>query len=170
MHRTALRFIAILAPVALASWAGAESTVTISKTHLCCNNCVTGANKAVSSVAGAKAKCDKDAQTIEITAPDEATAQKAVDALVAAGYYGKATGATMKDDSGATAGSVPSTEVSGIHNCCNKCTTTINDTIKKAGGTGKAASKATTFTVTGPLDPVKLVEAFNDAGFSVKVK
>jgi copper chaperone CopZ len=169
MIRTA-RLAALFVSLALTSWTAAKSTVTISNTHLCCNNCVAGANKAVSSVAGATAKCDKDAKTIAITAPDQATAQKAVDALAAAGYYGKAEGAKMTDDSGAKAGTAQTVEVSGIHNCCNKCTTTINDTIKKAGATGKVPAKTTTFTVTGPVDQTKLVEAFNEAGFSVKVK
>src|SRR2546423_15231597 len=82
----------------------AESKVTIDKTHLCCNSCVKGAEKAVTSVKGATATCNKDAGTITVTAPDDATAQKAVDALSAAGYYGHATGATLKDDSGAAAG------------------------------------------------------------------
>ena len=168
MHRNAIRLIALLAPVALATFASAESTVTITKTHLCCNSCVNGVAKAVKPVTGATAKCDKDAQTITISAPDDATAQKAVDALSAAGYYGSATGAKMTDESGAKAGAAQSVEVSGIHNCCKKCTTAINDVIKKAGGSGDVAAKATTFTVTG-VDPVKLVEAFNEAGFSVKV-
>ena len=169
MNRTALRLVALLAPVALASWAGAEATATISKTHLCCNNCLQGVAKAVKPVTGATAKCDRTAQTITITAADEATVQKAVDAISAAGYFGKCEGAKMTDDSGAKAGEVPSAEISGLHNCCNKCTTTINDTIKAAGAKGTAKSKQTTFTVTGPFDPVKLVQAFNDAGFSVKV-
>jgi mercuric ion binding protein len=169
MHRTAIRLVALLAPVALASWASADSTVTITKTHLCCNSCVKGVAKAVKTVDGATAKCDMEAKTITLTGPDDATVQKAVDALVAAGYYGKADGAKMVDDSGAKTGTAQTVEVSGIHNCCKKCTTAINDVIKKAGGTADVAAKATTFTVTG-VDPVKLVEAFNEAGFSVKVE
>lgn len=169
MTRTALRLVALLAPLALASWASAEATATISDTHLCCNSCVNGVAKAVKPVTGAAAKCDRNAKTITITAPDQATAQKAVDALAAAGYYGKCEGAKMTDDSGAKPGDVQSAEISGLHNCCTKCTTAINDTIKKAGAKGTAKSKETTFTVTGPFDPVKLVQAFNDAGFSVKV-
>ena len=166
MNRITLGLAALLAPVALAS---AESTVTISKTHLCCNNCVQGVAKAVKPVTGATAKCDRNAQTITITAADEATVQKAVDAIAAAGYFGKAEGAKMVDDSGAKPGDVQSAEISGLHNCCNKCTTTINDTIKAAGAKGTTKAKETTFTVTGPFDPVKLVQAFNDAGFNVKV-
>jgi copper chaperone CopZ len=153
-----------------ASWAAAETKVTVEKTHLCCNSCVKGAEKAVTSVDGATAKCDMKAGTIAITAPDAATAQKAVDALSAAGYYGKATGADLKDDSGASSGKIKSATVSGFHNCCKKCTTAINSTIKKVpGASGEAEQKADTVTVTGDFDAEKLVKAFNDAGFSVKV-
>src|SRR3954471_6179929 len=109
--------------------AGAETKVTMEKTHLCCNSCVKGAEKAVSSVAGAAIACDKDAGTITITAADAATAQKAVDALLAAGYAGKTTGAETKEDSGAPGGKVKSATVSGFHNCCRKCTTTLNDVL-----------------------------------------
>jgi len=171
MLRTTTRFVALLAPLVLSSWAAAESTVTVSKTHLCCNSCVTGAEKAVASVSGAKATCDRKAQTIAITAPDDAAAQKALDALVAAGYYGNATGGKIANDSGAKAGKATSVEVSGIHNCCKKCTTTINDTIKKVpGAKGEVATKAVTFPVTGNFDPAKLVEALNEAGFHAKVE
>jgi periplasmic mercuric ion binding protein len=148
----------------------AEAKVTIEKTHLCCGTCVKGAEKAVTSVAGATAQCDKGAGSITITAPDAATAQKAVDALVKAGYYGKATGAEIKDTSGAPAGQVKAATVSGFHNCCKKCTTSINEVIAKVpGAKGEVEGKATTVKVSGDFDAKKLVEAFNEAGFSVKV-
>ena len=170
MNRTASRIVALLVPLFATAWVAAETTVTIEKTHLCCGSCVKGVAKAVGTVDGAKAKCDQKADTITITAADDATAQKAVDALVAAGYYGKATGATMKDDSGAPTGNVKSATVSGIHNCCKKCTTAINNLIKTVpGATCEVGLKEESFTVTGDFDAAKLVEAFNDAGFSVKV-
>ncbi len=170
MQRGFALIVASLSLVAGRSSFAAESKVTIEKTHLCCNQCVKGAEKAVSSVSGAKAECDKDAGSITITAPDAATAQKAVDALSAAGYYGKSTGAEFKDESGAVAGNVKSVDVSGFHNCCKKCTTTINNTIKKVPATGEVAPKVDTVTVAGDIDEKKLVDAFHDAGFQVKVK
>ena len=66
----------------------ADTSVKLSNVHLCCNNCVKGVDKALSGVIGAKAQSDKDAGTVTIKAPDKATAQKAVDALLAAGYFG----------------------------------------------------------------------------------
>lgn len=170
MHRTAVRVVSLLVPLFAASSLFADATATIEKTHLCCSNCVKGVQKAVSSVDGAKVKCDQKAQTITVTASDAETAQKAVDAILAAGYYGKVDGATSKDDSGAKAGKSQSLVVSGFHNCCKKCMTTLNSTIKKVpGATGEVEAKATTVTVTGDFDQSALVQAFNDAGFHVKV-
>jgi len=170
MHRAFAAAVISLFAVAAGSSFADEVKATIEKTHLCCNSCVKGAEKAVSSVSGAKATCDRKAETITVTAPDAATAQKAVDALCEAGYFGKATGATMKDDSGASAGSVDSATVSGFHNCCKKCTTSINDTIKKVpGAKGELAAKAVTVKVTGGYDGAKLVQALNEAGFHAKL-
>lgn len=170
MNRIVALTFGIAVSVVAASWAAAETTVTVEKVHLCCGSCAKGVAKAVTSVSGATAKCDTKAGTVTIKAADEATAQKAVDALAAAGFYGKATGATIKDESGAPTGMVKSVTASGIHNCCKKCAVAINKVIKTVpGATGEAEPKAETFTVTGDFDAAKLVEAFNEAGFSIKV-
>jgi copper chaperone CopZ len=171
MYRAAVRVVGLLVPLFAASSVFAEATATMEKTHLCCNNCVKGAQKAIASVEGAKIACDREAQKITVTAADAATAQKAIDALVAAGYWGKVTGADVKDDSGAKAGKSQSVVVSGFHNCCRKCTTTLNDAIKKVpGATGEVAQKATSTPVTGDFDSSKLVESLNEAGFHAKVE
>jgi copper chaperone CopZ len=170
MNRIVALTFGLIVPFVTASWAAAETKVTVEKVHLCCGSCVKGVSKAVTSVTGATAKCDAKAGTVTITAADEATAQKAVDAMSTAGYFGKASGATLKDESGAPAGNVKSLTVSGIHNCCKKCSVAINEAIKKVpGATGEVKPKTDTFTVTGDFDAGKLVEAFNEAGFSIKV-
>ena len=164
-----LALVALVISMAAARTAIAEDAkVKLEKVHLCCNNCVKGAQKAVSSVTGAAAVCDQKAGTISITASDAATAQKAVDALVDAGYYGKTTGASIKESD--ASGTLKSATVSGFHNCCKKCMTTLNDTIQKAGVKGEVEPKATTVTVTGDIDQKKLIQAFEDAGFQVNVE
>lgn len=171
MHRTAALFVGFLIPFAATSWAAASSTVTLEKTHLCCHSCVTDAQAAVAAVPGAKAECDMKAKSITITAPDDATAQKAVDALVAAGFYGEAKGATVTDASGAPTGNVKGLTLSGIHNCCKSCAKAINKVIKSVpGAKGEIQPKEEDVAVTGDFDAGKLVQALNDAGFSVKVK
>jgi copper chaperone CopZ len=168
MHRRIALIAGLLAPLAFASSSMADTTVTLEKTHLCCAACVKAANTAVES-AGAKSLIDQKTDKITITAANDEGAQKAVDALVVAGFYGKVSGGTIKDDAGAPDGNVKSLSVT-THNCCSKCTTAINAVIKAVpGAAGAAQAKVDTFTVTGDYDASALVKAFNDAGFSVKV-
>ena len=150
----------------------ADTTVKISKVHLCCDSCVKGVDKAITSVSGATAKSDKDAGTVIITAPDHAAAQKAADALVAAGYYGKTDDATIKvkGKSGAKKAKVQSLKVHGVHLCCGKCVTAVNDALGKAVGVkGNTAAKgAESFEVTGDFSPKDVFSQLHKAGFAGK--
>ena len=87
--------------LSLAALAAAETKVEVSGLHNCCGACLKGITKAVTS-AGAEAQIGAGDDTVTITAPDKATAQKAVDNLAAAGYHGtvKGDGIAIKDDSG----------------------------------------------------------------------
>src|SRR5205814_10416421 len=76
----------------------AEVTAKIREVHLCCKGCVTGVEKAVDSVAGAKAEADQDSGIVTLTGPDSATVQKAADAMVKAGYFGKSSDPAIKLD------------------------------------------------------------------------
>ncbi|HZL35325.1 MAG TPA: hypothetical protein VFC78_08445 [Tepidisphaeraceae bacterium] len=169
MHRGIAWVVGLMFALGVVPFASADSSVTVKKTHLCCASCVKAANKAVQSVPGAKARIDQKTDTIAITAASEEDAQKAVDALVAAGFYGKVSSGSIKNDAGAPAGNAKSLSVT-THNCCKKCTTAINKVIKSVpGANGEAQPKNDTFTVTGDYDPEALVKAFNAAGFAVKV-
>jgi periplasmic mercuric ion binding protein len=152
----------------------AETKVELKGVHLCCPACVSAVGKIVKTVDGAKAKCDQRKKTIAITAEDDQTAQKVLDALAAGGFHGT-TGnkdLAIKDDSGATAGKVQSLKVSGIHNCCGQCNNGIKATLKKVDGVkgNTAKAKSDSFEVTGDFDPIELVKALNSAGFHVKVE
>jgi copper chaperone CopZ len=153
--------------------ATADSTVTLSGVHLCCDNCVKGVATAVTPVKGATAVCDKSAGTIVLTAADKGTIQKAVDALTAAGYFGKSSDATVKVDasSGAPDGKVKTLEVTGVHLCCNSCVTAMKDVISKIDGikTETVKSKATSFTLTGDFDPKSFIAELQKAGLTAKV-
>jgi len=160
--------------LALGAVARAETKVEVKGVHICCGACVSAANKILKGVDGAKGVVDRKAKSITITAPDDATAQKALDALAAGGFHGD-TGnkdLTFKDDSGASAGKVKKVTVSGIHNCCGACTAGIKAAVKKVdGATGSTVKpKAETFDVTGDFDATDLVKTLNKAGFHVKVE
>ena len=162
-----------VALLALVGAARAETKVELKGVHLCCKQCVNAVGGILKD-AGVKGACDQKARTVTITAADAKAAQKAVDALTAAGFHGTPSSkdVTIKDDSGATAGKVKSLTVSGAHNCCAQCCKAIKATVGAVPGVkaDTAKPKANTFEVTGDFDAAALVKALNDAGFHVKVK
>jgi copper chaperone CopZ len=164
--------LAFIATTALATFASAETTVQISNVHLCCKGCVTGVEKAVATVKGATVACDKDAGTVALTAADAASAQKAVDALNSAGYFGKSADAAVrfKDTSGAKDGKVATLTVSGVHLCCDKCVKGVNAALAKVKGVSSntAEKKVTAFEVKGDFSPKEVFAALQAAGFSGK--
>jgi copper chaperone CopZ len=154
--------------------ARAETKVELKGVHLCCDACIDTVGKTLKGVDGVKGECDAKLKTVTITAPDDKTAQKALDALAAAGFHGD-TGnkdLAIKDDSGAAAGKVKTVTVTGVHNCCKACCKAIKETLKKVDGVTEdtAKPKVDTFDVTGDFDAAALVKALNDAGFHVKIK
>jgi copper chaperone CopZ len=148
----------------------ADTSVTLSDVHVCCGNCVKNADATAAKVTGAKAVADQSARTIVVTAPDAATAQKAVNALIGAGFYGKSSDAAIKVDapSNAPAGKVQKLEVAGVHLCCPKCVTVVKDILSKVPGvtSNTAAAKAETFTITGDFEPKVVFEELNKAGMA----
>jgi len=126
------------------------------------------------SVEGVQSRCDMENGTIAVTAGDDAAAQKALDALAAAGFYGR-TGKhklAMKAVGDVRRGKVNRVKVSGIHNCCGLCCEAIKQAIATVDGvTGDTAEpQATTFEVIGDFDAAALVTALNVAGFSAQVE
>jgi periplasmic mercuric ion binding protein len=151
-----------------------EIKVELRGVHLCCQGCVNAADAALMSVEGVNSRYDMDNGTVTFTASDAAAAQKALDALAAAGFHGS-TGnnqVAMKAVSGIPQGKVKTLKVSGIHNCCGPCCEAIKGAIATVDGvTGDTARpRATTFEVTGDFDAAALVKALNAAGFSARVE
>jgi len=163
----------LFAALVLAATVRAETKVELKGVHLCCPACVKAVGTILKNIEGVTGSCDAKGKTVTITAPDTATAQKAVDALAAGGFHGDTgnKGVTVKDDSGVPTGKVKSLTVSGVHNCCGSCCQAIKKAIKTVDGvTGDTAKpKETTFEVTGDFDAAELVKALHAAGFHVKV-
>jgi copper chaperone CopZ len=150
----------------------ADTTVKLSNVHLCCNSCVKGVEKALSGVAGATAQADKESGTVTITAPDKATAKKAIKALVAAGFFGSSSDPNIKvkAKSGAKDAKVQSLKVNGVHLCCNKCVSSATEALEKVPGVkANTASKgAESFEITGDFNAKDAMAALNKAGFAGK--
>lgn len=148
--------------------------VELTGVHLCCQGCVDAADAALMSVEGVTSRCDMEKGTVALTAGDEAAAQKALDALAAAGFYGRPDNRklAMRAMNDIPRGKVNSVKVSGIHNCCEPCCEAIKGAIATVDGvTGDTAeAQATTFEVIGDFDAATLVKALNVAGFSARVE
>jgi hypothetical protein len=163
--RTAMLGIAALALGAMTTTTASAAEAKLTNVHVCCNSCKKGIDAAVTG-AGAKAKIDKT--TVTVTADDEAGVKKAVDALLAAGYYGNGATATAAAPSDAKAKSV---SVEGVHLCCGKCVTAFNKAVTAAGVTRTDAAKnAKTVTVEGDVSPKEVLDALHKAGFNAAVK
>ena len=162
---------ALLVPVPSAR---AETKIELKGVHLCCPRCTAAVKSALRKVDGVKGTCDQKKGTVTIEAPDDATAQKALDALAAKGFHGDTGNSTLKikEDSGVAAGKVTSLKLVGIHDCCGRCNVAIKSALKKVDGvTGDTAKpKTDSLTVTGNFDGVELVKALNAAGFHVRVQ
>lgn len=164
----------ILAALALAASASAaDMTAKITDVHLCCKSCVTGVEKAVAKVDGAKVEADKDTGVVTLTAANKATLQKAADAILAAGYYGKAADDTIKIRAKRNAKDemVKSVKISGVHICCGKCEKAVDKAVKSVPGvTADTAKKdAESFEVTGDFNEKAVFDALQKAGFTGKV-
>jgi copper chaperone CopZ len=153
--------------------ARAETKIELKNVHLCCGQCKGAVEKIMKGVDGVTAKCDQDAGNVSITAKDDETAQKALDALAAAGFHGDSGNEKIKIKSAAgDSKKVQTLTLTGIHNCCGACCKAIKATVKKVNGvTGDTAKpKVNTFEVTGEFDAAELIKALEAEGFHVKVK
>jgi periplasmic mercuric ion binding protein len=163
---------AILA-LTLAVSAQAESTVKLTDVHLCCQSCVKGVDKVASKVDGVKATSSMDDKTVSLTGPDNAALQKTVDALVAAGYYGKSSDPAIKvnAETGAKDEKVQSLKIEDVHLCCGSCVKAVNRALGGVSGvTGNTAAKgATSFTVSGDFNEKDVFNALEKEGLTGRV-
>src|SRR6476646_2059721 len=101
--KTILTFVVMAIGLAFSIQA-ADVSVKLSDVHLCCQGCVKGVRAAVGTVQGVTVEADKDEGTVSLSGPDQATVQKAAEALVAGGYFGRSSDASiqLKANAGAT--------------------------------------------------------------------
>jgi copper chaperone CopZ len=175
MRRIGVGIFAVAAcAAALVGMVLPETKVEVKGLHLCCGGCVSAATGAVSGAGGKDAKGDKDSGTLTFSAPNEKAAQRALDALAAAGFHGD-TGnkaLAMKDESvGPKPVKMTTVTLKGIHNCCEGCAKPIKAAIEKVEGVTSEDVKAkeTTLTVKGNFDLLKLYKALYDAGYHATV-
>jgi copper chaperone CopZ len=166
--------VATLALALVLSARAADTTVTLTGVHICCQSCVNGIAKAVAGISGLTAKADQDAGSVALTGPDTATIQKGADALVAAGFFGKSSDPAIKinAETGAKNQKVQSIKIESLHLCCGKCVTAVNTVLGTVPGvTGNTAAKgAVSFEVTGNFNDKDVFDALQKAGLTGQEK
>ncbi len=153
--------------------AASAAEYKVSGVHNCCGACnkrIVEALKGIDGVADINSK--PNAEFLSFSAPDDATAQKAVDALGKAGFHGTVSGdkVAFKNDSQVGKGKVQRLELVGIHNCCAGCSSSIKDAIETVEGVAAHVipAKGTSVVVEGDFDGEALVKALYAAGFHVR--
>jgi copper chaperone CopZ len=141
----------------------AEATVT--NVHNCCRACTQGIEKAIAG-AGGKAKVEKT--TVTVTAADDAAVKKALEALVAAGYFGEG----VPVPAAASDVKAKSVTLEDLHLCCGKCVEGFNKAVKAVPGVTKtdAVKNAKRVVVEGDISPKQVMDALHKAGFHATVK
>ena len=151
-----------------------EVSAKLAGVHLCCPSCVKGVNKAVEGIQGVTATASQEQGIVTLTATDTATLQKAADALVAAGYFGKSSDPAIKlnAETGAKGKNVKSLQVENVHLCCGKCVKAVNTALGEVKGvTGNTAAKgAKSFTVTGDFSDKEVFTALQKNGLTGQAK
>jgi len=151
----------------------ADVSAKITETHVCCGSCVKAVSNIVEKVQGVTAVADQDTDSISLTGPDTATVQKATDALVAHGFYGKSSNPDIKIVSvtGAKNEKVKSLKIDNVHLCCGKCVKVVNEVLATVPGvTGNDAAKgAKSFTVTGDFNDQDVFVALQKEGLTGNV-
>ena len=168
-------FISLIVAFALTlSARAADVTVKISHVHLCCDSCVKGAQKAVADIAGVTAEVSKEDESVSLTGADKAAVQKAADALVAAGFFGKSSEAGIKiaAATGAKGHKVESLKIKDVHLCCGKCVKAVNAALESVAGVkaNTATKGAKSFEVTGEFNDQEVFAALQKAGLTGKVE
>jgi hypothetical protein len=157
----------------LLSRAAEEVAVPLERIHLCCEDCVEGVQRAVISAGATGLETDQGNNTVIVYAPDNATAQRAVNAMVAAGFFGISKNPDVKvtADTGAKDAKVTSTEIEGVHLCCETCTESVKDAVTSVPGVKSltATVGANGFKILGDFNEKGVLDALLAAGFSAKV-
>ena len=157
-----------LACVALTTAARAESTATLTKVHLCCKGCVAALEKSVAKVPEVKCVATQKEGTVVLTAADDKTLQKAVDAVAKAGFHGKLDNKEVKFAAVKVPdGKVQRLEVVGVHSCCPACTKAIKAALAKVEGVkgDNCEPKAKSIVIEGDFVAKDVIKAIEKAGF-----
>ena len=145
--------------------------------HLCCDKAKDQFVKAAGS-AGAVATINDRLAQGTVTASSSANGQKAIDAIMKAGFFGdvsaKGGSTKVKFYEGTPRPSTVEKATFALPNpvACEKSVSTLNDAIGEVSGVkgGKVSLGSYDFTVTGEFDPTQVIESLRAYGYNATQK
>lgn len=169
-----MRCVLLSLSICLLSVPALAGEAKISKSHICCGQCVKAINETLGKVEGlTDVTVDKDAKTIGFKAADAKTAQKGVLALNKVGFGGEAKVdgklvklPEIKVKEGTKADEVTLTHV---HLCCPQCVKAVDGALSKVEGVAKVTcdrEKGTCTAAGKDVEVLAVVKALRAAGFN----
>jgi copper chaperone CopZ len=153
--------------------AAEDIAVPVERVHLCCDDCVEGVRRAVTAAGATDLAADQDGSRLVIFAPDTPTAQKALKAMVTAGYFGRSRNPAVPAiaETGAKDTKVKATEIEGVHLCCSSCVEQVKGALVAVPGVTSvhATTNSSSIQVKGEFNEKAALDAILDVGFSGKV-
>ncbi|MDB4673818.1 hypothetical protein OAF27_03280 [Verrucomicrobiales bacterium] len=145
--------------------------------HLCCEKAKDQFVKAAGS-AGTVAKIDERLSLAKITAQSSADGQKAIDAIMKAGFFGDVSAKGGSTDVKFYAAEMrPSTVEKASFALpnpigCEESVATLNNAIEEVSGVkeGKVNLGSYDFTVTGEFDPAEVIQSLRSYGYNATLK
>jgi mercuric ion binding protein len=151
-----------------------ETTVTLSKVHICCGDCVDavakiGLDPKNPIPAGVTITADRGNEAIVVKAPTGKDAQAALRAVVGAGFYGVSDHpAVLIPDLKPDDFTAETMVVRDTHLCCGGCVRAFTKAVESVEGVEscEAKSGATSAKVAGKgFKPYEVMKALREAGF-----
>lgn len=151
-----------------------ETTVTLSKVHICCGDCVDavariGLDEKNPIPAGVTISADRGEEAIIVKAPSGKDAQAALRAVVAAGFYGVSDHpAVLIPDLKPDDFTADTMVVRDTHLCCGGCVRAFTKAVESVEGVEscEAKSGAASVKVAGKaFKPYDVLKALREAGF-----
>jgi periplasmic mercuric ion binding protein len=167
MHfrRFAPALIAALALLPLSAALAAD--VKVSGIHNCCPMCTDPLTAALTNAGATDVKAAPT--EVSFSAPDAATADKAVKALFDAGFAGKVEGAKAPEV--AKVPKAKNLKIVGLHNCCGQCAKAIREAIKPFTGTNPALQGGIlVMSSDKDIDADAVLKALRDKGYSGRIE
>lgn len=148
-----------------------ETLVALTGAHLCCGGCKKSVQSAVEGTGIENYELTITPEdVISLKAASGKDAQKALDAIAAAGYYGKSDheAVVIPDLEASDDEQVESLTVSGVHLCCGGCVKAVTAAVEATDGAEKhtAEKDSESFEITGKFKTADLLAALRAEGLN----